>query len=80
MSVAKATRKYTVFSFTRCGQTFFLRTAFSRFVFGLGAFQVLGIIMLEYRLANLFVNNHINDYANNGADDFYDDNVIKEYE
>lgn len=48
--------------------------------FGLGAFQVLGIIMLEYRSANLFVDNHIKDYADNGADDFYDDNVIKEYE
>ena len=36
--------------------------------------------MLEYRLANLFVNNYIKDYADNGADDFYDDNVIKEYE
>ena len=80
MSVAVATLQIYNFFIYTLRTDIFSADCFLSLRFGLGAFQVLGIIMLEYRLANLFVNNHINDYANNGADDFYDDNVIKEYE
>ena len=80
MPVAVATLQIYNFFIYSHNSDIFSADCFLSLRFGLGAFQVLGIIIFEYRLANLFMNYHINDYASNGADDFYDDNVIKEYE